>query len=123
MGDRANVKIIDGKEKVYFYAHWMGTDLFRATQKAIQIHERWDDYSYLNAIIFRHILKETDPDLTKTTGVGISTRICDNEHRILVLDVGDQVVYFETEQGDRVADGISFTQFADGLFPAGEDIE
>ena len=75
MGDRGNVRIMSASTDVgdiYFYTHWFGSDLQSIVGRAIASPEgrrRWDDESYLNRIIFQHMLDLAD---SRETGFGIS---------------------------------------------------
>lgn len=96
MGDRANVVIRDTwpdaspKEGVFLYTHWAGTELPEILRKALDNgRDRWDDSQYLARIVFREMIRGVEDE---STGYGISTRLCDNEHPLLVLDCNAQTV-------------------------------
>lgn len=82
MGDRANVYMKDGDRGVYLYTHWEGSELPFMVQKALAHKQRWDDGQYLTRIIFQEMLG----DDTEYTGFGIGARMCDNGHKIIVVD-------------------------------------
>jgi hypothetical protein len=94
MGDRANVKFIDGDTFVNVYTHWHGTEL------AVQAHQelgsaparaRWGDPEYVTRIVVQRVLNAlADPD--EETGFGLGAMDGDNEHQILELNVADSTV-------------------------------
>lgn len=88
MGDRANVKIVDGESTVYLYTHWTGTELPVTLQKALfRGQERWQDGSYLTRIIFSEMTEGHEDGLT---GFGISSVLGDGDDRIITINVDDQ---------------------------------
>lgn len=102
MGDRGNIKVLDepsGSGAVYLYTHWGGSDIKTYLANALDRgRDRWDDPAYLARIIFCEMLKSSSGDpLDETTGLGISTQLCDNEHPILVVHCDSQAI--ETEEG------------------------
>lgn len=104
MGDRGNIVVRQEKDTnrgdVWFYTHWSGNQIAHAVHRALAKRERWNDDSYLARIIFCQLI---DSDTEGTTGFGISTRMQDNEHPILVVDVPGQCVFFVEEE--RLANG------------------
>lgn len=83
MGDRGNIVVRSGDGDVWFYTHWSGSEIGeRAKAGLLAGKGRWDDPPYLARIIF-NALQEDDRG---ETGFGISTRMQDNEHPILVID-------------------------------------
>ena len=102
MGDRANIKMIyEDRKVVWFYGHWAGRQLPELLQKGlIKGKDRWDDDCYLARILFQTMLDGDDD----TTGFGISPWITDNERPILAVDVANQQVRIENEEGDRLED-------------------
>lgn len=99
MGDRANVVVVDAwpsdrnpKEGVFLYTHWAGSSLPGTLRDALQSPEgkaRANDGSYLARIIFNGMTKDA---YSAETGYGISTRLTDNGHPLLVVDVARSVV-------------------------------
>jgi hypothetical protein len=94
MGDRANIVIrVDQwsepgeREAVFLYGHWSGYDLPETLRKALAKRWRWDDGPYLARIVFDEMTADAHGD---ETGYGISTRIPDNEHDLLVLRIKHQ---------------------------------
>lgn len=111
MGDRANVKIIDGlNPPVFLYTHWSGSELPEVVRQALARRQRWDDAPYLTRIIFCEMVKGHE---AYETGFGISGSICDNEHPIMVVDVPRQQVRLESEEGEPQPDTrpLSFDDF------------
>ena len=93
MGDRANVRVMDGPARapVYLYTHWGGTQLPLRVREALKRQVRWHDPAYLTRIIFDTM---TGDSHGSETGHGISTGVCDNEHAIIEVDVSTQKVRF-----------------------------
>jgi hypothetical protein len=87
MGDRANVFVREQRDDdvagVYLYTHWGGYELAQTVQDALAKKWRWDDGQYLTRIIFDEMTKDNHGE---ETGFGISTGLCDNEHKIIVVD-------------------------------------
>lgn len=90
MGDRGNICIREGKEEVYLYTHWEGSDIFNDLRTALGRRQRWDDAPYLTRIIFDTMSAGAQGE---DTGYGIWATQCDNEHSIPVVDVTNQMVY------------------------------
>lgn len=88
MGDRANVKVVDGDSTVFLYTHWSGTELPGILKTALARKVRWDDGAYLTRIIFQEMVG----DDTGESGYGISSTVGDGEDRVLIVDVGTQTV-------------------------------
>lgn len=115
MGDRGNIRIVDNfdsTESVYLYTHWGGSAVRRYAANALDRgRDRWDDAPYLARIVFCEMLKDGGDDaIMRTTGLGISTKICDNEHPIVCLDCGKQIARLEKENGPVIAE-FSFEEF------------
>jgi len=91
MGDRGNIGIVQdgGKDTVFLYSHWGGSELPATLQNALKREMRWNDPNYLARIIFCEMVKGQEDG---ETGFGISSRITDNEHPILIVDCRKQVV-------------------------------
>ena len=87
MGDRANVYIHEGDwPGVYLYTHWDGTELAQTVLQALASNagqHRLGDAPYLARIIFDAMVGE---DQGGEGGYGISARLTDNEHPIIVID-------------------------------------
>jgi hypothetical protein len=99
MGDRANVAVVqpEGEGLVYLYTHWAGTELPFTVQNALKRKQRWNDGAYLTRIIFSEMVKGQE---SAETGYGISTRMCDNEHQIVVVNPIEQTIGF-AEEGEE----------------------
>ena len=97
MGDRGNIVIIDGwqdkKEKapsqVWLYTHWGGSTIASVVRDALAKNQRWNDGQYLARIVYDVLL---DGQHSDATGFGITDRMCDNEHKIVVVDTSQQLV-------------------------------
>lgn len=110
MGDRGNVRVVDGDFSVYLYSHWGGSDLPFDVQKALAKEWRWTDPAYLTRIIFEVLIEGQEHT---ETGFGISNSICDNEHPIIVVDCDKQQVRLENEDGTPIPlTAISFKDFS-----------
>lgn len=88
MGDRANIQLTGAHclpHPLFFYTHWSGCELPFTLQSALKRgRERWNDPQYLTRIIFSEMIQG---DVLHLTGYGISTKVCDGEDRVLVVDV------------------------------------
>lgn len=97
MGDRANVKVVDGDSTVFLYTHWAGTELPITLQKALSRgRDRWTDGQYLSRIIFCEMVGNRTSELT---GFGISSVCGDGDDRILTVDVGKQEITYNGKRG------------------------
>lgn len=122
MGDRGNIKVYQDEEcneAVYLYTHGGGSQILKILQAALSKKKRWDDPPYLTRIIFCEMIKG---DTDSSTGYGISTRLCDNEHTVLGVDCERQVVLFEERDG-TVKDTVSFEDFINGKFEIPDDLD
>lgn len=100
MGDRANVFVMEEapSKGVYLYTHWDGDSLPSIVQAALQrAKDRWNDSPYLARVIFCEMVQK---DVIGTTGYGISARIGDNSHPVIVIDMGTGSVGFAREPQD-----------------------
>lgn len=97
MGDRSNIVIQEGDERVWLYGHWMGAKSIGHVVRGLR-SGRVHDASYLAAIVFRSML---GGDLYGELNYGISASMRDNQHPIIVLDVGREstTVRLEDEDG------------------------
>ena len=103
MGDRANVKVVDGASTVFLYTHWGGSELPETLQRVLARRLRWDDGQYLSRIIFCEMVKGHEDG---ETGFGISSNCGDGDERILTVDVRKQKVFING------GDGIPFDSYA-----------
>lgn len=97
MGDRGNIVIRSSQnsiDDVWFYTHWSGSDIEQTARKALSKKWRWGDSSYLARIVFDEL---TAGQQGEETGFGISTKLQDNEHPILIIDDDKQQVYIISE--------------------------
>lgn len=96
MGDRANVKIIDGESTVFLYTHNTGTELPKTLQAAlIRGSERLDDGPYLARIIFAEMTRGFEFGLT---GFGISSVLGDGYNRVITIDIDNQTVQVQYDR-------------------------
>jgi hypothetical protein len=129
MGDRGNVVVMqseDPKDAVWLYTHWNGSniasdlakalDRSRGTKQSGYLDSRWDDAPYLTRIIFCQMCP--DKYHNELTSWGISTRMGDNEHTILVVNTDKKTIHKVEENAleDRrlpavLPKGISFDAF------------
>lgn len=92
MGDRANIISKTRDQQVCFYTHWDGYLLPHILKEALERgKDRWDDYQYLNRIIF---CKMIGGNVDGMTGYGISSTIADNDRPILTVNVDSGIVNF-----------------------------
>jgi hypothetical protein len=94
MGDRGSIKMIehsnDEERAIYFYTHWTGYKLPEIIQSALRRgHDRWEQSSYLNRIIFSEMIKNCVLD---TTGYGISLDLIETEYELIEVFVDKQQV-------------------------------
>ncbi len=106
MGDRANVLIKYGNERVCFFTHWNGSELPEVVRRALaRGTSRWDDFQYLTRIIFCEMIKD---DVMGLLGYGISQKPHDGEERIVTIDLNAGTV--NVTGGDPV----SLKEYAEG---------
>lgn len=93
MGDRGNIAVLQSNgDQVWLYSHWGGSELPERLQAGLKAgKDRWTDESYLTKIIFGHAVPAKN--WMEETGYGISCRMQDNEHPILVVDIPKQRVF------------------------------
>lgn len=93
MGNRANVCIREGEDKIYLYTHWGGDSLCIKVYKAMKKKWRWDDPPYLARIIFDEMTKNRHGE---EGGYGIWNSAGDNNsHPIIVIDTEQGKIFFE----------------------------
>ena len=113
MGDRGNIRLVGkqfGPTGIYFYTHWSGSSIKEWLANALERKQRWEDPAYLARIIFCELIAPGD-DLLGETGYGISCRIQDNEHNILVVDTDNLRVWEEDVTGEILTKPCTFKQF------------
>jgi hypothetical protein len=96
MGDRGNIAILTGTGQVWFYTHWRGSELTSIVKQALSRKERWDDSPYLARILWDSCVPSDRHG--GDTGFGIDSRIGDNEHPIVCVDVPKQRVFTILEE-------------------------
>lgn len=90
MGDRGNIVVREHDSEVWLYTHWSGSEIGDTLKAGLaKAPDRWSDGQYLARVIFQALVGKDDG----TTGYGISSRINDNEHPILVADCDSQRVF------------------------------
>lgn len=111
MGDRGNIVVRQTKDTnrddVWFYTHWRGSEIKSIAAEAIKRNQRHGDPAYFTRIVASELFG--DMEHSDDTGFGISTRMQDNEHDIVVIDLKNKVVHIihETELVDfRLLDKI-----------------
>lgn len=95
MGARAQVKIVPsyGDEPIYLYTHWQSATLQHTVAEALaHAPDRWDDESYLAAIIFRHMIACDGGDLKEKLGLGIDTYGHGDAEYTIVVDIAAKEV-------------------------------
>lgn len=117
MGDKANVFVRQEEDGagVYLYTHWGGHNLPETVQAALAHKVSWDDPQYLARVIFCHMIGD---DVRGDLNYGISARIGDNGHKILVVDAtvkGGRVGYAAppSRRQDPQPSPVLWTSFAD----------
>lgn len=118
MGDRANVKMVSGYEgdtPVFLYTHWCGAGLLKVVHRVLLRRRRWDDCGYLTRMMFCAMVGvcegSDDSGFGGELGFGISARILDNEHHIIVLETTDGSIWLEDEEGVEKTPHVSFDDF------------
>lgn len=118
MGDRANIVVKQGAEKVYLYTHWDGFEAtFTAAQNALKrAPGRWNDAPYLTRVIFCDLVLGHERD---EAGYGIWPKLGDNNNPILVIDIDQQKVCTKKVNGslDGRIEPVSFNDFIVLAFP------
>lgn len=103
MGDRGNI-IVSSQEdggELHFYTHWYGSCLPSIVACGLERgRPRWDDYQYLNRILFCEMIRVSDDGsgnaLLEETGFGISRQIRDGGVEVFI-DHDDRTVYYNGE--------------------------
>ena len=103
MGERANVIVQYGNDQVVLYSHWAGEDLIKTVHKALSLRERWNDFQYLTAIIFRKMIQDYS-SLDGTQDVGISNKVWDSNYPSIIVNVDRQKINLEDKQEVTFAD-------------------
>lgn len=87
MGDRANFgfKADDATPIIFLYGHWAGEGMMSNLANALEkARPRWSDHAYATRICVSQIVGES---WGNETGWGLSVdRLCDNEHKIPVVN-------------------------------------
>ncbi|WKW85986.1 hypothetical protein SEA_JONJAMES_5 [Gordonia Phage JonJames] len=131
MGDRANIYLVDNVDRetgkvlggIYLYTHWRGhlwpETLGHALDSTLA-QDRWDDPEYLARIITQYVFADL---VDSSSGGGISTRIGDNGHDIIVVDLYAEKVYFASEGREKDSGywrhGRSYADYVDTVLNPG----
>jgi len=86
MGDRGLVKMVsEGEPSLNFYTHWGASSLPTTVADGLARGvARWNDYSYLNRIVFSEMIQH---EVLDETGYGISVGEIDHDAwRIVTID-------------------------------------
>jgi len=97
MGDRSQVCIKKGNNRVFLYGHWIGSEIYKAIGEALRrVPDRWEDSEYLARAVFCEMLKTSGKEaLTGETGFGIGVQEHEDiEHLIPYLDCDKRIVSF-----------------------------
>jgi hypothetical protein len=98
MGDRANFGFKSGNDTIFLYGHWAGYQMLGQLADAVMVSRpRWGDDAYATRIAITHIVNQDRDSLTET-GWGISVNsLCDNEHKVPVVDWNARTVSLHAE--------------------------
>jgi len=111
MGDRANIVVKqepDNPAEIFLYSHWGGEGLVTVLHRVLSRRDRWNDPAYLTRMIFSAMVKD---DIDGSTGFGIGIDRPDNSYPYIVVDVPNQEVRREAENGRAVIVRASFDEF------------
>ncbi len=92
MGDRGNIVVSkQGDGTMHFYTHWSGSELPQTVADGLDRgRSRWDDYIYLNRVLFCEMIKD---DVLSETGFGLSIEMGDGGTEIYVDHDAQEVTY------------------------------
>ncbi len=116
MGDRGHIKIeMPGdNDPVYLYTHWDASGLPAILANALAHEQRWGDSEYLARIILDELSEQTTREFT---GCGIGTAVHGDAWRVISVEVNEQEVFFEPENGyrddPRAGERYSFEEFVE----------
>ncbi len=95
MGDRANIVVISGNERVTLYTHWDGYILPELLKRAlIRGTSRWRDFQYLTRIIFCELIQN---DVLGVTGYGISQYVADGGDKVITVNLDLQAIHINEQ--------------------------
>jgi len=91
MGARTNIEVkFADSNSIFIYSHWGGGGPLREKlHRAIRRKQRWDDESYLMAIILREVFRG---NLDEETGVGVAPWCGEEEYVTTVVDMAKQTI-------------------------------
>jgi len=112
-------------DRVYLYTHFRGSEIREILQYALgRSAERWKHAAYLCRVIFDDLAEGAQGELTD---FGISARIEDNQHPILLVVTDVQRVFIVEDKLERelakqgtlppLGGAIRFADWAKGKFP------
>lgn len=99
MGDRSNIFFRNVKGGIGVYGHWAGVSMATAAMAVINnaaFKQRIGDCTYATRIGVQTVLEHLGALATHETGFGLWSAEMgpgDNEHKYIVIDVGDGSVY------------------------------
>ena len=97
MGDRANFGFVQPNgNTIVLYGHWAGHQMLgRLADAVIAARPRWNDPAYATRIAISQIIGN---DWSDETGYGLHVNeISDNEHKIAIVDFGQQMFSLHEE--------------------------
>ena len=108
MGDRSNIfiqqhKRADGEwDGIGLYTHWHGTSLYGVALDGVdKARCRIGDPSYYARIVIHHVL-DAIADVDSELGFGLwTTRPCDNEHPVMVINAMTGECWYSGDAGFR----------------------
>jgi len=112
-------------DRVYLYTHFRGSEIREILQYALgRSAERWKHAAYLCRVIFDDLSEGAQGELTD---FGISARLEDNQHPVLLVVTEVQRVFIVEEKWERefaklgtlppLGGAIRFADWAKGKFP------
>ena len=111
MGDRGNIKVVDGKSTVYLYTHWNGSDLPSIVREIMQTapaRHRYLDGPYLTRILFCGLIERGGGDFAGELGYGITAQFnhIDGHDQVLIVNIDKQTVQWNRGAAETFADFI-----------------
>ena len=104
MGDRANFGFVQSNgNTIVLYGHWAGHNMLgRLADAVIAARPRWSDESYATRIAISQLIGD---QWNMETGWGLQVNaISDNEHKIAIIDFGQQTFSLHEEDDFRNED-------------------
>lgn len=116
MGDRSQICMKDGKDEIFLYAHWAGTEIYKDLADALRLYgnARSEDFEYLSRIVFSRMIRSC---INSENGYGIGVhRHDDIEHAIPVVwcDGSKRITWLPSNFGKKkLPDDCSFEEFVE----------